>query len=351
MRVWKQFSTNNGFLLAAGISYQALFAVFAAIYLGFAIVGLWLGGNEEAVNGLIDVINHYVPGLIGDDSAPFSQEAVTEIAQGSTGVFSITGAIALITLVWTAIGFVTYTRRAVRDMFGLPYDTRSFVLLKLRDLLAALIFGVALIAGSTLSAISTWALSAVFSMLGLSTHAGLYDLSLRGGTLLISFALNTVALAALVRFLSGTQLHWRVIWPGALLGGAGLSVLQIAAGLLVRYTPSNPLLATFAIFVGLLLWFRGTGVVILMSTAWIATAAGDADVPLQPQSEEERLAEEHRALVLAAQLRVRDAAAARADARWYQRRSADRAVRAAEAELAELQASAPPLPAGRGILD
>src|SRR3546814_6180699 len=32
----------------------------------------------------------------------------------------ITGAVALVVVVWTAIGFITYARRAVRDIFGLP---------------------------------------------------------------------------------------------------------------------------------------------------------------------------------------------------------------------------------------
>ena len=40
VRVWRHFLQNNGFLLAAGVSYQALFAIFAAIYLAFAIAGL-----------------------------------------------------------------------------------------------------------------------------------------------------------------------------------------------------------------------------------------------------------------------------------------------------------------------
>ena len=45
VRVWRHFLIENGFLLAAGVSYVALFACFAAIYLAFAIAGLWLGGS------------------------------------------------------------------------------------------------------------------------------------------------------------------------------------------------------------------------------------------------------------------------------------------------------------------
>ena len=64
VRVWRHFLQHNGFLLAAGVSYQALFAIFAAIYLAFAIAGLWLGGSDEAVDALIAMINSYIPNLI-----------------------------------------------------------------------------------------------------------------------------------------------------------------------------------------------------------------------------------------------------------------------------------------------
>ena len=44
--------------------------------------------------------------------------------------------------------------------------------------------------------------------------------------------------------------------------------------------PRNPLLATFAVFIGLLLWFRLVGIITLVAAAWIAVAAQDADIPL-----------------------------------------------------------------------
>ena len=80
IRVWRHFLINNGFLLGAGISYQALFAIFAAIYVAFAITGLWLGGNVDAVNAMIDLINSYIPGLISDSGGVITPEQVQEIA-------------------------------------------------------------------------------------------------------------------------------------------------------------------------------------------------------------------------------------------------------------------------------
>lgn len=342
VRVWRHFLQHNGFLLAAGVSYQALFAIFAAIYLAFAIAGLWLGGSEDAVNGLIAIINSYIPNLILPEGGVVTPEQVQEIASNTTGVLSITGLIALGTVIWTAIGWVTFSRRAVRDIFGLPPDRRSYVLLKARDLLAALIFGIALVVGSVLTSASATVLSWILTQLGWDSGSDSVNVSIRIGTVLVSFALMSSALASMVRFLTGTSLRWGTIWPGALLGGGAMTVLQYGAGFLLSYTPSNPLLATFAIFIGLLLWFRVNGVVMLVAASWIAVAAQDRDLPLLAQTEAERRVAEHRALVTAARIRVRDAHAARERAPWYRAWAAARAVRAAEDELAELEASAPP---------
>jgi len=341
VRVWRHFLHHNGFLLAAGVSYQALFAIFAAIYLAFAIAGLWLGGSTEAVDGMIDIINSYIPNLIQDQGGVFTPDQVREIAASTTGILSVTGLIALGTVIWTAIGWVTFSRRATRDIFGLPPDRRSYVILKARDLLAALIFGVSLIVGSLLSSASAVALAWILSLLGWGSALGGLT-SIRIGTVLVSFAVLSAALAAMVRFLTGTSLHWGTIWPGALLGGGAMTILQFGAGFLLSYTPSNPLLATFAIFIGLLLWFRVNGVVMLVASSWIAVSAQDRDLPLLSQTDAERRLAEYRTLLDAARIRVREAHAARDDAPWYRAWQAERSLRAAEKELESLEASAPP---------
>lgn len=341
VRVWRHFLQHNGFLLAAGVSYQALFAIFAAIYLAFAIAGLWLGGSEDAVNGLIAMINSYIPNLIQPEGGVITPEQVQEIASSTTGVLSITGLIALGTVIWTAIGWVTFSRRATRDIFGLPPDRRSYVILKARDLLAAVIFGASLVAGSILSSASAAVLSWLLGLLGWDSGSNGVIL-IRIGAVVVSFALMSGALAAMVRFLTGTSLHWGTIWPGALLGGGAMTILQFGAGFLLSYTPSNPLLATFAIFIGLLLWFRINGVVMLVASSWIAVAAQDRDQPLLEQTEAERRVAEYQALLTAAHIRVRDARAARLDAPWYRAWPAGRALRDAEDELHDLEASPPP---------
>lgn len=350
VRVWRNFLIENGFLLSAGVSYVALFACFAAVYLAFAIAGLWLGGSTEAVDRLIDLINSYIPGLISDDSSFATPEQVQEIASTNSGVLGWTGIIALGALIWTAIDWVTYTRRAVRELFAIPPDRRSYFLLKARDLLAAIVFGAALILGGAMSTVGTVTVDWFFSLFGWGKANALVDVTVRLGSLFVGFAVTSTALVGLFRFLTGTKLPWRRIWPGALIGGLGFSILQLGAGLLLAYSPSNPLLATFAFFIGMLLWFRLMGIVLLVAASWIAVAARDRHVVLLPQTEAERLAAEHAALLIAARVRLRTAKDARAQARWWRVPLADRAVREAEVELRQVEASAPPPPKKKSLL-
>ena len=41
-RVYKSYSAAGGNLLAAGMSFQAVFATFAAIWVGFSLTGIFL---------------------------------------------------------------------------------------------------------------------------------------------------------------------------------------------------------------------------------------------------------------------------------------------------------------------
>ncbi|MBS1904969.1 MAG: YihY/virulence factor BrkB family protein [Actinobacteria bacterium] len=336
IRVWRRFLQRNGFLLAASLSYQSLFAVFAVLYTAFAIVGLWLGGSELAITRMIDIINGAVPNLISEHGLA-TPEAVATIATNSSGVLVATGAVALVVALWTAIGFVTFARRAVRDIFGLPFDGRNYLLLKARDLVAALLFGLAQALASALGVLGTGALRGILKLLGVDGLPALANFLSQALSLLVSFGINATAIALLVHFLTGTHLPWRTIWPGALLGGAALAVLQVGAGLLFLYSPTNPLLATFSVVIGFLLWFRLIAIVILVASAWIAVSASDRDQPLVPEDEHARRRAEREAICVAARVQVRGATAALHAAPWYRRRRAARELRRAEAALAHAE--------------
>ena len=337
VRVWRNFSHSNGFLLSAGMSYYVLFALFALIYVAFAGAGLWLGASEIAINALVRLVNTYIPGLIGEHGL-FSVRDVTTIAKDASGVLGVTGVIAGAVALWTAVGAVTFTRRAVRDLFGLPFDTRSYWLLKARDFFSAIVFGGAMLIGAVIAGAGVWALAQVYALLGWSTGSWLFDASGRAVTIAVAFVLDTTALGMLVRFLAGTVLRWRFIWPGAALGGAAMVVLQLGAGFLLSRVPGNPLLASFAVIIGLLLWCRWLAIVVLMAASLIAVTAGDNDQPLEIEDEESIRRAEAEALVLAAQVQLRHAEEHARDAPWYRRPSARRAVVRARQTVADAEA-------------
>ena len=352
VRVWRHFLARNGFLLTAGMSYQSLFAVFAAIYIVFAVAGIWLINDQETLKALVLLINTYAPRLVGEEGV-ITPESLEEAATASTSLFGWTGAVALGGLVWTAIGWVTYSRMAVRSTFGLPKDDRAYVYLKARDFLAALMFGLAILIAAVLSIVATGFLGWIFGLMGvdLTTESPAVGATLQFGALLVVFVIDTLALAVMFRFLSGAEMPWRRMWTGSLLGSAALSVLQLIGGWVLTWAGGNPLLATFTVIVALLLWFRIASIIILVAAAWIAVEAADRNESLRrvsaEQLEAERRAREHEALVTAARVRVRETSEALARAPWYERVLAGRRLSRARQELAELEASAPPPPPAR----
>jgi membrane protein len=71
--------------------------------------------------------------------------------------------------------------------------------------------------------------------------------------------------------LSGVRPAARSLWTGALLGGVGLLVLQELSSLFVGGATNNPLLASFASLLALLIWLNLSAQVILIACAYIVT--------------------------------------------------------------------------------
>ncbi|WP_177232224.1 YihY/virulence factor BrkB family protein [Agromyces sp. CF514] len=343
VRVWRYFLAQNGFILSSGMSYQALFGIFAAIYVVFAVFGIWLTANDETLDAFVGLLNTYAPGLIGPQGI-ITDEDIDAIASSSSSALGITGGVALLGLAWTAIGWVTYTRIGVRSTFGLPKDERSYLLLKARDLLAGLSFGIVLIVAAALSVATTGFMQWLMSLIGLDPSSSWTAFFVQVGAVIVVFVIDTVALAVLFRFLSGAAMPWRRMVVGSLLGSAALSVMQLLGGFLITFASSNPLLATFAVFIALLFWFRMTSIVILVAASWIAVEASDANESLREltpeQLEAERRAIEAQAAVTVARVRLREAEADAASANWLGGFRARRAVARAQLDLDEAQAAA-----------
>ena len=99
VRVFFHFNQSRGPVLAAGMAYQAIFAIFAALWLVFSVAGLWLASNPALMDQLFVLINQSVPGLIG----PKGQGVVDPATLGDTDALSWSSAIALVGLLASQI--------------------------------------------------------------------------------------------------------------------------------------------------------------------------------------------------------------------------------------------------------
>lgn len=301
-RVVQHYLWEDGNLMAAGMSFYAVFAVFAGLSVGFSITGVWLSGNEELVASLIEIINTAVPDLIGTGQ----QQLIDPEQLFSTSLYGWWGAVALIGLSWTATGWMFYTRQAVRAIFQVPRDPRNFFVKKLWDLGMAFGIGMLLIISAVISIIGTQLLVWFGGLLGFGPNSFLVG---AGGSILgvvISLLINAASLTVMFRVLSRLPIPWRTLSTGVLGGSVVLAGLSVASGIVLEGAGRYPVLITsFTVFIALLLWFNLVSRVILLSASWISVQLADNDVSLHtPSDEERREAVEHaRRIVAAADVR------------------------------------------------
>ncbi|WP_375384587.1 YihY/virulence factor BrkB family protein [uncultured Microbacterium sp.] len=265
-RAFLLYSEHRGPMLADSVTYRTLFSVFAGVLLGFSLAGLFLAGNPAALEALVGAVDAAIPGLVGEGGV--IDPADIKIPAGLTlaTVLSIVG------LVGAAIGAIGSLRAAFRSIADTLSDDTFFLWVILRNLLLAIVIGAALVAAAGATFFASAGVGILNSWLGLSPTDPLPTIATPLISLVVVFALDTVVIAVLFRALSGVRASARALWTGALLGGFGLTVLQELSGLFVRGASSNPLLASFASLIALLLWLNLSAQVILIAGAYIVTS-------------------------------------------------------------------------------
>ncbi|MHC3000387.1 YihY/virulence factor BrkB family protein [Microbacterium sp. HJ5] len=310
VRVWFHFLERRGAMLADSITYRALFSVFAAVLLGFSFAALWLADNPAAWRALVNTVDAAIPGLVGEDGL-IEVDKIT-----APPGLTITGILSLVALVGAAIGAIGSLRAGLRTLADEIHDDVFWIWVILRNLLLAIAIG----GGFLLSAVVTFYGTTFIDWVGdwLGVQSFVADAATRGLALLTVFLLDAALIALAFIVLSGVKARPRHLIVGALIGGLGLTVLQQLSGLFVAGAGSNPLLASFAALIALLLWFNLSAQVILLASTWIIVGvAEDADRVRErfgaPTFEARRVKRAEDALrVASAELQLANAAAEKA---------------------------------------
>jgi membrane protein len=275
VRVFQHYSTRRGPLLASGLAYQALFAIFAAIWVLFSVVGLVLAGDRALTDTLVSSLGNAVPGLIdtGDGSGAIDPRDLLQ-----TATFSWTGIVALLATLLTALGFLGSTRSAIRSMYGLPDAGGNPVLAKAIDLGWLVGLAALLLVSTALSIGGTAATSFMLGLVGVGSDSPAALAVGRIVSLVATAAVNTVAVGLLLSAVARARLAPRAVWQGAVLGGVGTTALVVLFQLgILGGASSNPLLASFVVILGLLVFFNFLCQVLLIAASWVAVGRDDAE--------------------------------------------------------------------------
>ncbi|MCW2944586.1 MAG: ribonuclease [Actinoallomurus sp.] len=258
-RAYDRYRERRGDRLAAALSFYGFLSFFPMVALAFAITGYAVAISPRARDAVGKVINEMLPGLAG-------KLPVQEIAAAKTGA----GVFALIGLVWSGLGWIGVWRESLRTIWESSEDEGNPVVNRLRDLGVLFLLGLGLLASVIMSGFATSATHAVLLSIGLSGMVGAGTF-LRLVAVAVAVGTNTLVFLVLFSQLAGTRASWRQLLRGCLFGAVGFEVLKLAGTYLVGHTMRNPVYASFAVLVGLLVWINVVSRYILFTAAWTAT--------------------------------------------------------------------------------
>jgi membrane protein len=270
-RVWQRYGDARGGVLAGGIAYFAFFSVFPALTLGFAIFGFVLRGQPDLFHDVVRSISDTLPGIVQDSTHP---DGIIDASKPPTpNALTITGAISLVVLVFAGLGWLGALREGVRAMFGRPLLNSNAVISRLRDLGVLALLGLSMLVSAVLSAFANTATGRVLDWFGMSSDsvAGQVILPIVG--FLVVLVVDVGIFLVVLRLLSGVPMPWRDLRQAAVFGAVGAGLLKVGVAYGVLGSSTNPVLASFAIIIGLLVVMNLLSRVTLLAAAWAAVGA------------------------------------------------------------------------------
>lgn len=281
MRAYQRYSKANGSLLAGGVAYFAFFSIFPAVALAFTVFGLVLRNNPEILDQIRDAINGQLPGFVQDGNG---KNGIIPISAPSGAALSVTAIVGFVGLIWAGMGWLGALRSGIRQIFGTQDPGGNFALVLLRKFGVLLLLGVGVVVAAAVNTIANAVASTFASWIGIGDQA--WVVTVVG--LLASVLANTLLVALMLRVLSGVDLPWAGLRNGAIFGGVGMTIIQTFASRLIANATSNPLLASVAVAVGLLVFMNFISQVMLLSASWAANDLDSRNAAAATVSEGER---------------------------------------------------------------
>ncbi|RNL82306.1 YihY/virulence factor BrkB family protein [Halostreptopolyspora alba] len=260
VRAYERFSDERGNQLAASVTYFAFLSFFPLLALAFAVAGYLAEFHVAARDYMERAVADALPGISGE----LPIEAIAESRVG-TGVLGVLG------LLYAGLGAVSSLRQALHVIWLKSVsESPNFLVAKLVDTVVMVVLGTAMLVSVALTSVLQTGTRWLLGGLGLD-EVGVLVVATRLVGLVVAVAVSTLVFLVLFSRLSGSGRPWRLLWRGALLAAVGFEILKALGATLLAGTLSNPVYASFAVLVGLLVWINIVMRVVLFAAAWTAT--------------------------------------------------------------------------------
>ena len=259
-----RFGAAGGGVLTGGIAYSTLFSVFAGLTIGYTAFMAVLGRDQALRQDVLATVAANLPGLIdtGSENGVLDPDSLR-----LTVGLNVTSIVAGVVLLVSATSALSSLRTAVRAMFG-ARTADNAVLGKLRELGAFLGIALAVLLSAVLGIAVTTAADWLLGVLGWSDTSGLV---VRAAGVLVAFVVDAAVFVMIVRVLAGQAPARRDLLGGAAIAAAGLGVVRVlGTSVVAGSVQRNPVLASFAVIVVLLLWINLIARIVLLAAAWTA---------------------------------------------------------------------------------
>lgn len=264
MRAFARFVEANGKLLAAGISYMALFSLTAGITLGGMLFSLLARTDGTFRAAIINAVNSWLPGLIRTESTPDGLVDPATIA-GTSGS-PVASLVFLVILLYSASLVVASFSQAIRAMFGLStVRERPLTLIAQRLTgLLALFLG---IASTALFAVLSTRVRARTAQIAPEVDHHLGDIFNTALTWAASLTIDFLLMVVMIRWVAGVRpLRRDLFWGGA--GGAFATTVLRILGTSVVTNVDGAVLTAATSLITLIVWVNLQARAILLASAW-----------------------------------------------------------------------------------
>ncbi len=263
MRAVQRYTESYGSHYAAAVTYFSVLSLVPILMIAFAVAGIVLSSQPDLLTELRMGIQDAVPGALGATLNDVVEQAIE--SKGTVGILG------LVVAAYSGLGWMANLRDALTAQWGRPKADLPFLKTYLKDLLALLGLGLALVVSFGITAAGSGFANLLLRLVDLE-GVGWAEFLLKVGTIVLGLAANWLVFIWVLAKLPRDPVTWRSAVKGALAASIGFEILKQVATIYLSSVTSSPAGAAFGPVIGILVFANLVAQFMLFITAWTATA-------------------------------------------------------------------------------